>query len=573
MFRACRRPVLLPARERRSSSTLIEEASQYQNPDASAHRVDGPYSAICSADVDIDFEICFQYEGEVISQHAHGFVVTAFALSLAVAGCGDDGGGGDGNTTEGAATATATTPTGDDTAGDTGMAVEHDLDRLRMVLTTNADLAYAGYSDCVTTAQGLADAIDALVADPTEANLDAAKRAWLVAREPYGQTEVFRFRASPIDDTNYDAADGEDGPEGDINAWPLGEGLIDYVVTGTDFGDDQVNVTGHDTGVADPIPDNNIINSTSIVIDEALLSKTATAEDEHDVIAGYHAIEFLLWGQDLNANGSADTVDSRDGTPGNRPVTDFALDDTCTSGPTVHGAPELCARRGQYLQVAAAKLLADLTSVRDGWAPGAAYRTAFTTVDDIDAAKGKLLEILVGMGTLSEGELAGERMQIALSANSQEDEHSCFSDNTHRDIWLDAEGVSNAYFGEYAGYDSTLDGTDDQTGSAVSGYGIDDYLTDLGLTDLHSAVSAALADTQANYVAIDAAARAGTPVDNQILDPSAAAAGPMRDTIVSLNAQATQIANIAVELDVGSPDDVVDPDASGCDTTDPTSEC
>ncbi|MEM6989939.1 MAG: imelysin family protein [Myxococcota bacterium] len=460
----------------------------------------------------------------------------------------------------------------DDTAG-TGAGVEHDLGQLQMVLETNADIAFAAYSDSVTTAQALSDAIDALVADPTQANLDAARDAWLVSREPYGQTEVYRFRASPIDDTNYDAGDGEDGPEGDINAWPLGEGLIDYVVTGTDFGDDQVNVTDHNTGVVDPIPDNNIINSTDITIDAALLANAATAEDEHDVIAGYHAIEFLLWGQDLNGDGSADTIDSRDGTPGNRPVTDFALDDTCTSGPTVNGAPDLCQRRGQYLQVAAAKLIADLTAVRDEWASGATYRTAFTDVADVDAAKGKLLEILVGMGTLSEGELGGERMQIALSANSQEDEHSCFSDNTHRDIWLNAEGVANSYYGEYAGYDSTLDGSDDQTGMAVSGYGIDDYLTDLGLTDLEGAVAGALSTTETNYTAIDAAARGGAPVDVQILDASADAAAAMRDTVVSLNAQSTQIANIAVDLDVGTPDDVVDPDASECDTTDPTTEC
>jgi putative iron-regulated protein len=344
------------------------------------------------------------------------------------------------------------------------------------------------------------------------------------------------------------------------------------VVTGTDFGDDQVGVTDHATGVEGPIPENNIINSLDITIDEALISNTATAEDEHDVIAGYHAIEFLLWGQDLNEDGSADTVDSRDSTAGHRPVTDFALDDTCTSGPDTVDV-QLCQRRGQFLQVAAAKLVADLEGVRDGWAEGAEYRTAFTTVEDVDAAKGKLLEILVGMGTLSEGELAGERMQIALSANSQEDEHSCFSDNTHRDIWLNAEGVSNSYYGVYAGYDSTLDGSDDQTGNAVDGYGIDDYLTDLGLTELEGNVSAALSATETNYAAIDTAARGGTPVDQMIIDAGGDAAAPMRDTIVSLNAQSTQIANIAVDLDVGSPDDVVDPGASECDTTDPTAEC
>lgn len=491
------------------------------------------------------------------------------ALSLGVSGCGDD------SSSEDPTADTENSDTDDsDADGDTdGTAVVHDLDLMRQVLETNADIAFAAYSDSVSTARDLQAAIDTLVADPSEATLQAARDAWLVSREPYGQTEVYRFRASPIDDTDYDASNGEDGPEGDINAWPLGEGLIDYVVTGSDFGDDQVNVTDHSTGVEGPIPENNIINSLDVTIDEALVSNTATADDEHDVIAGYHAVEFLLWGQDLNADGSADTVDSRDNTPGQRPVTDFALDDTCTSGDTVNDGPELCERRGRFLQVVAAKLVADLEGVRDGWADGAAYRTAFTTVDDVDAAKAKFLEILVGMGTLSEGELGGERMQIALSANSQEDEHSCFSDNTHRDIWLNAEGVQNSYRGEYEGYDGTLDGADDQTANAVSGYGLDDYLTDLGLVDLEAAVSGALAATEANYQAIDAAARGGTPVDVMILDAGGQAATPMRDAIVSLNAQSTQIANIAVDLDVGNADDVVDPEASECDTTNPTAEC
>jgi putative iron-regulated protein len=460
---------------------------------------------------------------------------------------------------------------GDDTAD--GGGDRNDLDRLRQVLVTNADIALATYSDGVRTAEALDAAIEALIADPSETTLQAARDAWLVAREPYGQTEVYRFRASPIDDTNYDPSDGEDGPEGDINAWPLGEGLIDYVVRGNDFGDDQINVTDHETGVTGPIPENNIINSTDITIDESLLGNTATAEDERDVIAGYHAIEFLLWGQDLNADGSADTENRRDATPGQRPYTDFLQTDDCTSGDTVNGEATLCERRGQFLRVAVDKLVADLESVRDGWTEGASYRTAFTQVDDLNEGKRRLLEILTGMGTLSEGELGGERMQIALSADSQEDEHSCFADNTHRDIWTNAEGVENAFYGDYGGYDSTLDGMDDVTANAVQGYGIDDYLNDVGLSALADEVASALTTTQQHYRAIDDAARNGMPVDVIIMDPTSADARPMRDAIVSLNTQSGRIAQIAVDLELGDVNDVVDPDASECDTTDPTTEC
>ena len=450
------------------------------------------------------------------------------------------------------------------------------------VVETNADIAFAAYSDSVTTAIALQDAIDALAEDPTQANLDAAKTAWLVAREPYGQTEVYRFRLSPIDSTDYE---NEDGLEGDINAWPLGEGMIDYVQTTPgelDFDTDQIGVTENaveagevnpETGAYEVTADNHDLSETIIgmysadEITEELISNTATADDEHDVIAGYHAIEFLLWGQDLNDDaGTTDGTDRDEAVKthdaanlasgGQRPLSDFTQE--------TYGE-----RRLKYLQVAASKLVSDLESVRDGWAEGAAYRSAFTTVEtEADAAQ-KLTEILTGMGTLSEGELAGERMQIAFSSNSQEDEHSCFSDNTHRDIWLNAEGVSNSYYGEYAGYDSDLDGSDD-AGTAVSGYGIDDYLTDAGLTDLTVLAAAAFTATEVNYMRVDAAARDGSPFDVQIMEVNQEAGTPVYDTILSLNEQSGVIADIADNLGLGT---VVDDDASECDTDSPTDEC
>jgi putative iron-regulated protein len=446
----------------------------------------------------------------------------------------------------------------DDVAEERGVINITDVQR---VLNTNADIALAAYSDAVDTVIALQSALSAFKADPSQENLDAAKLAWLVAREPYGQTEVYRFRLSPIDSTNY--AD-EDGPEGDINAWPLGEALIDYVTSGTDFGEDQVGVTDHSTGI--DYPTVNIINS-GVEINEALISGTATAEDEHDVIAGYHAIEFMLWGQDLNLDGSADTQASREQSTGNdilnsgghRPLTDFTTDANAE-------------RRHDYLSVVVAKLLADLQSVRDGWNDGASYRTAFTTVNTEADAVQKLTEILTGMGTLSEGELAGERIQIAFSANSQEDEHSCFSDNTHRDIWLNAEGVSNSYYGNYAGYDSDLDGVDDVTSRAVEGYGFDEYLRSVDLSELAIALEASLNETQSAYESVDRSARVdGSPVDVLVMDVNRNAENPLYTTIIALNAQSSLIADVAVAL--GVEDDVVDDDASGCDTTLPDSSC
>jgi putative iron-regulated protein len=455
------------------------------------------------------------------------------------------------------------------------------IEKAQLVLNTNADIALATYTDSVETAKTLRAALITFKNDSTEENLTAAKTAWLVAREPYGQTEVYRFRNSPVDSLDV---------EGDLNAWPLGEALIDYVNTGNDgddFDNDQIGVTEH--GFGDDITavidvtnassqagnTNTIIGNTDIVIDDTLLAKGLAAEDEHDVISGYHAIEFLLWGQDLNNDAGTTAKNDREeavkteavktaadpintfAAGGQRPLTDFTTD--------THAD-----RRHAYLEVVVNKLIADLELVQAEWAKGSTtnYRAEFTTITNEADAKQKLTEILTGMGTLSEGELAGERMQIAFSSNSQEDEHSCFSDNTHRDIWLNAEGVSNSFYGSYAGYDSTLDGTDNETTNAIDGYGIDEYLTEVGLTGIAVETKAALVLTEINYNLIDASARNGAPFD--VLIMSATEENPVAKTIKSLNAQSRLIQDTANQLGLGT---VVEEDASDCNTENPTTGC
>lgn len=453
---------------------------------------------------------------------------------------------------------------------------------MKKVLETNADIAFKVYSDSVITAKKLQTAVNNFKASPTQENLDAAKKAWLVSREPYGESEVYRFRESPIDSV-FGTDDNEDGPEGSINAWPLGEALIDYVISGEpDFGADQLGVTEH--GIPSPVPapitgaegeQKNIINTASIPINADLLGSSASADDERDVISGYHAIEFLLWGQDLNGGGGvtdgtdrSDAVKSHGATNiaigGQRPVTDFQAE----AG--VEGE-----RRLAYLKEATDLLVEELTSVRDAWdqnGPSTNYVNGYflkTGLTDAEVAK-RMEEILMGMGTMSEGELAGERMQIALATNSQEDEHSCFSDNTHRDIYLNAKGVYNSFFGTYAGYDSDLDGSVDVTTNAVDGYGIDDYLKDTGKGDVADRVGFVLKKTQEQAKKIDALARAGKPFDVLIQSKKSEVSEPVRNTILLLNKQSDEIQQIADVMGLGN---VVDPDASACDTTNPTAAC
>ena len=65
--------------------------------------------------------------------------------------------------------------------------------------------------------------------------------------------------------------------------------------------------------------------------------------------------------------------------------------------------------------------------------------------------KAGLSAILTGMGSLSYGELAGERMKLGLLLHDPEEEHDCFSDNTHNSHYFDQIGIRNVYAGTTAG--------------------------------------------------------------------------------------------------------------------------
>lgn len=362
------------------------------------------------------------------------------------------------------------------------------------VITTNANIAYAAYSDSLITAQTLRTALGELVDAPSEATMTAAKNAWLASREPYGQTEVYRFREGPIDALKADGTIGEegDGPEGAINAWPLGEAIIDYVEA----------VVDGDSGPESPANalSNNIIANTAdypVINAETLTSTFEFGEDERNVTTGYHAIEFLLWGQDLNEDLSGSGT--RDSSGGQRPVSDYFTEvGTCTSG-QVASTEEVCERRGQYLLAAADLLIADLAPIVDAWAPATGvHYTSFVAGGDASLAR-----ILEGMGRLSFGELAGERINIALTTDSQEDEHSCFSDNTHRDIYLNAKGVQNSFNAKYVRVD----------GEVIEGASIYDLLIVEEHHELANQLRASLEATMAAATVLDTKAKSGMPFD------------------------------------------------------------
>jgi putative iron-regulated protein len=311
--------------------------------------------------------------------------VLALVSAIALAGCGSDSN--EGSTP----TSTSTTAGAGPSEADTTAA-----------MTTYADLVVASYDASIASAKKMQTAINAFVADPAADTLAAAKSAWLAGRDDYAPTEAFRFYDGPIDNP-------EDGPEGQINAWPMDEAYVDYVADS---------------------PNSGIVNNAAAfpeITSEVLIAQNEKG-GETNISTGWHAIEFLLWGQDQTA-----------GSPGNRPLTDY------TTSPNA-------ARRAAYLTSATDLLVDDLTSVRDQWDPATgAYRKTF-----LADPKQALGNVLRGIGALSAGELAGERIAVALETKDQEDEHSCFSDNTNADVVGDVVGVRQVYLGDFPGVD---DGT------------------------------------------------------------------------------------------------------------------
>jgi putative iron-regulated protein len=286
---------------------------------------------------------------------------------------------------------------GDDTTADDG--------QKQAVIRQYADVVRQSYDDAIADAKEMRVAIDALIEKPSVDTLKAAREAWIAARPSYLQTEAYRFYEGPIDDP-------DDGREGRINAWPLDEAFIDYVVNPRT---NQIERKG-------------IINDRdafSRITDDVLIAQNESGGEEN-ISTGYHAIEFLLWGQDLSATG-----------PGDRPYTDFV-------GGNMSTDPD-SDRRRQYLTVVTDLLIEDLEYTRAAWNDGQPYLKKFFA----NVKNQSLKNIITGISYLAGEELAAERIRPAYESQDQEDEHSCFSDNTPNDMKYDLLGIENVYLGRY----------------------------------------------------------------------------------------------------------------------------
>jgi putative iron-regulated protein len=421
------------------------------------------------------------------------------AIAISLAGCGED----KAPATQAAAPAAATESAAPATAAKVDEAAA------KAVVNHYADLALAVFSDAASTGKALQAAVDALLADPSEATLKAAREAWLAARVPYMQTEVFRFGNPVVDEW-----------EGQLNAWPLDEGLIDYVA------DDYQHALGNPGAQA------NIIANTEIqvgedkidvseITGELLASLNELGGSEANVATGYHAIEFLLWGQDLNGTNPG---------AGERPYTDYLVGEGATGG---HNE-----RRRTYLKAATDLLVSDLDEMVEQWKDGVEgnYRSELVA----DSAENGLRKMLFGMGSLSLGELAGERMKVALEANSTEDEHDCFSDNTHNSHFYNGKGIRNVYLGEYKKADGTT-----LTGPSLS------ELVAKADAQADATLKADLQETEAKLQAlVDSAEKNNVHFDQLIAADNAEGQQLVRDAIAALVKQTGAIEQAAGKLGI-----------------------
>ena len=306
-----------------------------------------------------------------------------------------------------------------------------------------------------------------------------------------------------------------------MNAWPLDEGLIDYV-DAPSYGsenDENLLYTANVIASTSLRIDGNLIDTSNITTGLIQNQLQEVAGIEANVASGYHAIGFLLWGQDLNGNNPGS---------GNRPYTDFSQQNCTNSN---------CQRRGEYLLAASQLLVSDLEEMVANWEMGGTARAEIMQASDKEA----LSTILTGMGSLSYGELAGERMKLGLLLGDPEEEHDCFSDNTHNSHYYDALGIQNIYLGTYRRIN----------GEVIRGSSLSDLIASKNSALDHEMKSDLKSTMQAMMTMVERA-EAGEAYDQMMRIGNTEGNLVVQDAIDALVQQTKSIERVIASLDLGA---------------------
>lgn len=261
-----------------------------------------------------------------------------------------------------------------------------------------AQLAADTYAAALSDGQTLRTAIAAFLATPDDETLARARDAWINGRRSWELAEAFRFYDGPID-----VADNEVGPLNRLDGWPVEPSAIDYV---------------------EDNPTAGIVNDMK----QALTRATLVGQDKtgHPV-TGWHAIEFLLWGQE--PTGAAE--------PGDRPVTDYLPNQPNND------------RRRTYLKLTADMLIDDLHYLVESWDPKSrnSYAAAFRVLNQREA----IGRIMNGVAQLTGQELATNRLAGALDTKDSRRLTSRFSETSYQDFVFALRGVRNVWTGDFGG--------------------------------------------------------------------------------------------------------------------------
>ena len=383
----------------------------------------------------------------------------------------------------------------------------HQLKADNEILVNYSNIAEAKYKDALILAKEMHSSIEKFMNNTNESNFIAVKDSWLKARTIYQQTEVFRFGNPLVDDW-----------EGKVNAWPLDEGLIDYV-DNTNYYPSENDFSNFNVIANKKLKVEGELIDASVINPKLLSNKLhEIGGNEANVATGYHAIEFLLWGQDLNGNESGS---------GNRPHTDFDLE-ACTN--------DNCDRRREYLIAASQLLIEDLQYIQSVWSPEGQAR-----LDLLNDKKNGLKRILIGMGSLSYGELAGERMKLGLMLHDPEEEHDCFSDNTHNSHYYNVVGINNVFLGKYKSLD----------GKVVSGPSISSLLSEVD-NGLNKKTKKSIKNTLKSMKKIVKSANKGVTYDMLIAEGNEKGNQLIQNAVDSLIKQSKNIELVAAALNINN---------------------
>ncbi|QQD25210.1 hypothetical protein GJQ55_12340 [Venatoribacter cucullus] len=271
--------------------------------------------------------------------------------------------------------------------------------------------AYTRMSLAAQSAQELDSKLAALLYNPGEESLAAARHAWRTAYDAWLETLLYAYL--PINDPPDWASKGIDYQQtiALLDSWPIEGGYIDYL-------------PGY--------PFSGIVNDLTLPLNEDSLLAQHRFSDPTYASLGYHALEFMLWGADgerpprdfLPQENTAPVVASSDeeGTAAN-PETDSGDADLPVSVNTVQNHN----RRRQYVQLVSEQLQKHLHRLQRRWEPSNGYYAGLLQ----HARPEQVLNAsLMAMQQLLSEELLGKR----LSGNSSE-----FSNSS----WADARAIVN----------------------------------------------------------------------------------------------------------------------------------